>query len=404
MPWLLLVAIVLLAFNLRGPIVALAPVLAEIRADLGLSATAAGLLTTLPVLCFAVASPFAVGLIARAGAERAVLISLAGVLLGTVVRALGGYEFAIAGVLILGVAITIGNVVVPVIVRRDFPPGRVGIVTGTYTAAMNVGSMLTSLATAPLADLIGWRAAVTSWAILVVIAAIVWGQAAGWRRSLLGEGREEREAQARDRVPHTASWRSLTAWLLTLALAGQTFSYYGITAWLPTLVGDRLGISPQAAGAGSSLFQLLAVVGALGVPLLAGRWRPWHVMTAISLAWIVTPLGLLFAPELWIVWSSIGGAAQGGGITIIFMIIVRMSTSDAQARGLSAFVQGVGYAVAATGPIVIGAVHELSGDWIAPMIVITISVLALAGFGIASALRAEARHPTLPHAEHSRAL
>lgn len=419
MPWFLLVAIVLFALNLRGPIVALAPVLESLRIDLGVSAPAAGLLTSVPVLCFALATPLAAALIARSGAERSVLISLVGIMVGTLVRSAGGFELAVVGTVILGIAITIGNVVVPVVVRRDFPAKRVGIVTGIYTASLNVGAMLTSLATAPLADLFGWRVAVSSWAVLVVVAIVVWGSAAGWRRSLLGDGGlDATQGESPDngastgvasttvaptddtptddaapKVRHRASWTSLTSWILTAAFAGQAFGYYGLTAWLPTILHDLENLDVKAAGASSSLFQVMAVIGALGAPVLAARWRPASVIALISALWITMPLGLMLAPSLWSLWSILGGAAQGGGITLIFIIIVRMASSNDQARGLSAFVQGGGYAVAATGPSIIGAVHELSGGWTAPLAVVTCAVLVLAGCGVWAANRAEARHP-----------
>ena len=392
MPWFLLAGVVLFALNLRGPIVAIAPVIGQIRDDLDLSAATAGLLTSLPVLCFALATPVAAALIGRAGPERAVLISLAGILVGTLIRAQGGFAVAVIGTVVIGVAITIGNVVVPVVVRRDFPPARVGIVTGVYTATLNVGAMLTSLGTAPLADWLGWRAAITAWAVLIVVAIIVWGQAAGWRRSILGDRGPAPDVLDAPTL-HSASWRSLTAWLLMLAFGGQAFSYYGITTWLPTILHDLQGLDARSAGASSAVFQILAVVGALGVPLLAGRWRPGSVVALVGVLWLAMPVGLLVNPSLWPLWSVLGGAAQGGGITIVFIIIVRMSRSDDQARGMSAFVQGGGYLLAATGPTIVGAVHEVSDGWSAPLLVVAGSVLALIAFGLIAAARVEARHP-----------
>ncbi len=396
MPWFLLVGILLFALNLRGPIVALAPVLEQLRLDLGLTSAAAGLLTSLPVLCFALVTPLAASLIKHAGAERAVLISLIGILLGTLVRVLGGFDYAVIGTIIIGAAITIGNVVVPVVVRRDFPAERVGIVTGTYTAALNTGAMITSLLTAPLAQAIGWRGAITAWAVLIIVAVIVWGQAAGWRRTVLGEGQGSADSPRQGAAAHTAAWRSLTTWLLTLAFAGQAFSYYGLTAWLPTILIQTLGMTPEAAGSSSSAFQIFAVVGALGVPLLAGRWRPSTLVAVIALTWLTAPVGLILSPELWLLWTTLAGVAQGGGITIVFILIVRIARTNDQARGLSAFVQGCGYSIAAAGPFVLGAVHQVSGDWVAPMYVLAASVLVLGVSGIAAGVRAEARHPNSP--------
>ncbi|TWX38337.1 MFS transporter [Frigoribacterium sp. ACAM 257] len=409
--WLLTLAIVLIALNLRGPIVATAPVLGQMSSDLGLTAVVAGLLTSIPVLCFALASPLASSLIVKVGAERAVSIGLAGVLLGTVLRALGTSSWLYVGTIVIGIAITVGNVVLPVIIRRDYTPERAGFVTGIYTSALNVGSMITSLATAPIASVVGWPAALVGWGLLAVLAVAVWAVAVG-PRVALGVGSRtaagavdaggastadvitggidvvetaahEADAEARRR-PLLRRW---TTWGLTLAFAGQAFAYYGLTAWMPTLLGDEIGLTREAAGASSSVFQIMAVVGALGVPLLALRWRPSAVIALIGVLWTAMPLGLFFAPEHWLVWSIFGGAAQGGGITIIFIVIVRMASNGDDARRLSALVQGGGYAIASLGPLAIGGLHDASGGWELPMVGIFVSVLVLGVSGVLSARR-----------------
>ena len=157
-PFLVVAAILLLALNLRGPIVAVSPVLDAISADLGISATTAGLLTGLPVLCFGLATPAASALLARVGLGRGVSISLVVLLAGMLLRSVDGLPTALAGTLLIGIAITVGNVAVPVVIARDLPR-HAGPVLGAYTAALNVGSMLTLSLTVPLAASWagGWR-------------------------------------------------------------------------------------------------------------------------------------------------------------------------------------------------------------------------------------------------------
>jgi MFS family permease len=178
LPVLLLTGVLLVALNLRGPLVAIAPVVDELSRDLHVGAGTVGLLTSIPVLCFGLAAPAASLLIARTGVHRAVLVSMLGVLAGTVVRSLGSPAAAIAGTVVIGLAITVGNIVMPVVIGRDFP-GATNVVTAAYTAALNIGSALTSALTAPLAELIGWRAALASWGLLVGVAAVVWTVALG---------------------------------------------------------------------------------------------------------------------------------------------------------------------------------------------------------------------------------
>ena len=431
--WLTTLAIVLIALNLRGPIVATAPVLDQMIGDLRLSAVVAGLLTSIPVLCFALASPLASGLIVKLGPERAVSIGLAGVLVGTVLRALGTSSWLYVGTIVIGVAITVGNVVLPVIIRRDFSPERVGFVTGIYTSALNVGSMITSLATAPIAAAVGWPLALITWGVLAVLAAVVWSIAVG-PRVAFGRGRPagvaggvggvadapgasgpddatrasspgagstsasdvltggisvvDEASAARDAAERRRPLlRRATTWGLMLAFSGQAFAYYGLTAWMPTLLRDEVGLTREAAGASSSIFQILAVVGALGVPLLALRVRPAVVIAIIAVCWTAMPLGLLFAPEMWFFWSLFGGAAQGGGITIVFIVIVRMASTDDDARRLSALVQGGGYAIASLGPLAIGALHDVSGGWQLPMVGVFLSTVVLGVSGVLSSRR-----------------
>ncbi|MBY3552527.1 MFS transporter [Modestobacter lapidis] len=383
-PGLLLAGVLLVALNLRGPLVAVAPVVDAIGRDLALSAGTVGLLTSIPVLCFGLAAPFASLLIARTGVHRAVLVSLGGVLLGSLLRSTGSPATAIAGTVVLGLGITVGNVVVPVVIGRDFPTAT-NVVMAAYTAALNLGSAFTTSLTAPLAEVAGWQVALASWGLLTVVAAGVW-TAALRRQVARAAARATDHPPAVPPVPEPAPtrplWRNPVAWGLMLAFAGQAFSYYGLTAWLPSLLADEQGLSRAAAGVSSSLFQLLAIVGAFAVPALVAWWgRPALVLLAITAAWATLPLGLLVAPSLWALWCCLAGAAQGGGITVIFIAVVRRSRGLTENRRMSAMVQGGGYTVAATGPLVIGAVHDASGGWTLPLLVIlgAVAVMAVAG-------------------------
>ena len=395
-PGLLLAGVLLVALNLRGPLVATAPVVGDLQVDLDVDAGTIGLLTAIPVLCFGLAAPLASAVIARTGPHRAVLVALAGILAGTVLRSVGDARTAIAGTVVIGLAITVGNVVLPVVIGQDFPTAR-NVVTAAYTAALNVGSALTTTATAPLADLVGWRWALASWGLLVLAAAGVW-TAALRRQRVRTAAVSAAQAAAGDvpgpptpTAPHRPVTRQPAVWGLTLAFGMQAFSYYGVTAWLPSLLADEQGLTRAAAGASSSLFQVFAVVGAFAVPALVAWWkRPAAVLLAVTAAWATLPIGLIVAPGLWAVWSSLAGVAQGGGITVVFIAIVARSRDLVENRRTSATVQGGGYVIAATGPLVIGAVHDLSGGWTVPMLVIlgAVAVMAVAG-GLSAGGRTE---------------
>lgn len=370
--WLILACIGLIALNMRGPFVAVAPVVDSLKRDLGFSPVELGLLTGIPVLCFSLAAPLASLAGRRFGAEFAVMLTLMGVLAGVVIRSSGGGVPVMAGTVLIGLAITIGNIAVPLIIRRDFAPRRQATAMGVYTAALNIGSFLTSVATAPLAGLVGWRLALGASALFAVAAILFWVPTVGARRAFVPAP-----------VPAADGSRSGSAsgvgWLtvgLTLGFAGQAFSYYGVTAWLPSFLSDELGMGTAQAGAGSSLFQIFAIVGGLGVPLIARFASTTAVAVTLSALWLTVPLGLLLAPGWWWLWSSLGGVAQGGGITVIFIAIIKFARDQASAGKMSAVVQGVGYCFAALAPTIVGYVHSISDGWTAPLLVILGSVAA----------------------------
>ncbi|PPG12401.1 MFS transporter [Rathayibacter sp. AY1D2] len=385
-PWLLVVAVALVALVLRGPIVAVAPIIDAVREDLALSAGQAGILTSIPVLCFALATPLALLVIRRAGPDAAVTVTVIGVALGTIVRSIGDVGPAVAGTILIGVSITIGNVVLPVVIRRDVAPERVDLTTGVYTAALNVGSTITSLGTAPLALALGWRGALLVWLALNALALAGWLVAVGPRAALRPTPRPARADRA-PAAPAPRIFRSATVLALALCFSSQAFSYYGVTAWLPSLLVDRNGFSIATAGASASVFQLAAVAGALGVPLLVRRLGPLGGIVLVGLLWCTVPAGLLLAPQLWALWCVLGGAAQGGGFTVVFVLVVRLSRSDAHASRLSATVQGIGYAVAATAPTVIGFAHDASGGWEAPLLTVLAATCSFLLFGTLAAAR-----------------
>jgi CP family cyanate transporter-like MFS transporter len=349
------------------------------QADLGFSPVVLGLLTSIPVLCFALAAPLA-SLVARGyGAELAVTLTILGVLAGVIIRSAGGPALVLAGTVVIGLAITIGNIAAPLIIRRDFPPLRQGTAMGVYTAALNVGSFLTSMVTAPLAELAGWQLALASTALLAVAAIVCWVLAIGFRAAFVPSAAPVPDGQR----PAAVAGSAWTTAGLTAAFAGQAFSYYAVTAWLPSYLNDELGMSASGAGAGSSLFQVFAIVGGLGVPFAAKYFSTTTTAVTLGVLWTSVPAGLLLVPELWWLWSVFGGVAQGGGITLIFIAIIKLARDQVAAGRMSATVQGLGYCFGAVAPPLVGYVHDVSGSWTPALLVILASVLT---FFVASTL------------------
>lgn len=380
----------MVALSLRAPIIAPTAVIPYITADTGLTAVGAGLLTGLPVLLFALATPLATRSIRRFGPEATIILCLSGVLAGTVLRSLGPAAVVLAGTALIGAAMTLGNIAVPVLIRRDVPFNRIATATGAYSATMNIGSMATLLGTAPLAALVGWRWAIAAWGLVTAAGLAYW--LLRQRRAGNAEPESTVEAARAPDVPAISDgpgaasatvraavdrtrFRRVVA-LLVLAFCGQSAAYYATTAWLPLMLSDTRGLAPAASGATASLFQIAAVIGAFGVPLLAARTKLWIPTGVIALFWVSLPIGLLAAPEAFVFWSIIGGIAQGGGFTAIFSIIPRVAHNNADTASASARIQTGGYLAATCAPPLAGWLNSSTGSWSLPLFLVLAATLA----------------------------
>ncbi|MFT4210984.1 MAG: MFS transporter [Microbacterium sp.] len=393
---ILIVSIVLAAAMLRAPLVAVAPVARAVGADLGVSPAVVGLLTGIPVIAFAVCSPLAVAVIRRGGADFALSVSMAGAVVGCLVRSAGGVPAALVGTAIIGVFLTIGNVVVPVVIAREFPPHRVHMMTGVYTSAINIGTMSVTVATAPLASVAGWQGAIALPAMFGLAALATWAATHGVRGAFLPGGAapsasadgdpsdvpEQQDAAGR----RSSVLRAGTTWALGAAFAGQAFSYYAMTAWLPTLLIDH-GFGSETAGAIAGVFQVAGIAGGLLAPVLTTRVSILAGVLAVAVGWITVPLGFMIAPDLWWVWCLVGGAAQGGGLTVVFIMVSALGGDQRDLAARSGVVQGVGYALAALGPTVIGGIHDATGGWTVPLWVVVVAVALFGAVGSGVALR-----------------
>jgi len=378
-------AFVSLAINLRAPITSISPVIDAIRADLGIGAWVAGLLTSIPVLCFGVATPFAAFLLARVSVEIGVFVTLGGVAAGTILRATGDLSTILVGTILIGVALTVGNIVSLMLIVRDFFHQR-NTMTGVLVSAMSVGAMSSAALTAPLAQASDWRVGTGLWACLALVSAGLW---------LVVVALTQREcmADAAAVVPEIVEgqppgpvWRRRFSWLLGLAFGAHTFMFYGLTAWLPRYLAFAEGMDVNAAGGAASLFQILGLVGSFGVSAAMSMFGLSHacLFLVIALFWFLMPVGLLLAPGLWPVWILCGGIGSGGGFSVIFTLIMERAASLADNRRISSFVQGTGYAVASLSPAVIGFANQVSGSWTAGFWLVGGAAVAMAACGVAA--------------------
>jgi MFS transporter, CP family, cyanate transporter len=365
-PEVLLVAgIALVAVNLRASITIVGPIVAEIRAGLGLSSAAAGLLTTLPVLAFGAGSPVAVRLARRVGVERTLTAAMALLVAGILLRVTGTVAAAFAGTALLGLAIAAGNVLLPGLVKLELPR-RVGPVTSLYVTAMVAMAGIASAVAVPLADDagLGWRGTLAVWALPAVAALVFW-----LPRVRRGDPPAPPSADE-DAVPAPRLRRNWLAWQVTAFMGLQSFVFYVLVAWLPDLLRDD-GVSPTSAGLLMGVLQATSLVATVAIPTLAARMRDQRPAVVVStLAGVAGCVGLLVAPgPLALLWVMLLGPAGGATLSLALTFFALRTSSGSEAAALSGMAQSLGYLFAASGPFVIGAMHDATGSWSMPVAV-----------------------------------
>ncbi len=356
---LLTVAVVLTALNLRPAITSVGPLLPEMRGALGASDTWAGVLTTLPGLCFAAAGLAAPWLSRRIGLGRTVSAALLILVAGLLIRICDGPLVVLGGTLVATAGIALINVLIPVIIRGSFP-AQVGLMTGVYTAALQGGGALGSAVTPVLDDALGgWRSALGAWSALALLALAAWVVGA---RGFDRPGTAAPAATAKGR----SLLRSKLAWTVTLFFGTQSFLAYVVMGWLPEVLIEN-GTSETRAGLLLGLISLIAVPISLIVSPLAARsdsQSGWIV--GLGVLGMAGMLGLLIAPGVApLLWSVLVGL--GMSVFSLALTVIALRARDAQdTASLSGMAQGFGYLLAGVGPFMFGLLHHVSGGWTVP--------------------------------------
>ncbi|MEU4762816.1 MFS transporter [Actinosynnema sp. NPDC023794] len=367
------IGVALAAANLRPAVTSLASVLGDVRASLGVSTAWTSLLTAVPTLCFGFAAFLAPWLGRRFGMARAVALSLSVLTVGLVLRVVDGPAAVLGGTFVACAGIAVCNVLIPVVVKESFP-GRVGLVTGVYTAALAAGAAVGAAFTPGLESAFGsWRLAVGAWAFLSAAALLVW--LAGARHGLAA-----RPGVRPARVGRPL-FRSPLAWVITVFFGLQSLLAYTVMGWLPQILVDA-GVDRTTAGLLLAITMVLGVPVSLIVPPLAARWsgQSWLVL-ALGVLSVAGVLGLALAPGaapgLWVVLIGVG---MGMFPLALVMISLRTSTGADTAR-LSAMAQSIGYLISAAGPFAFGVLRGVTGTWTVSMLVLVGLLVVLTGLG-----------------------
>lgn len=372
---LLAAGILLIAANLRVSLTSVGPLIGMIRGDTGISNGAAGLLTTLPLLSFAIFSILASTIARRYGIKYVLMASLLALATGIILRSWYTIFALFAGTFILGSAIAMGNVLLPALIKQKFPH-RIGIMTGLYTTFMNLFGAIASGLSVPIAQQLefGWRKTLASAVLLVIITIIL------WLPQMLNRQPSSKRYAATKKVN---IWRSPLAWYVTLFMGLQSLLYFVMLSWLPEIF-IHYGMDSSNAGFMLSLMLLFSIPANFIVPIIADRLKKQHILVVTVV--FITLIGLVgiflngeFLAPLWVVFLGLG---IGGCLSLSLTLIALRAPDAEHTSQLSGMSQAVGYLLAAVGPVLFGAVRDASNSWSIPLVIMMVNCLVLFFVGI----------------------
>jgi CP family cyanate transporter-like MFS transporter len=381
---LILAGVLLLAMNLRAGITSVGPVLGEIRADLGIGGAAASFLISLPLIGFAVISPIAPLVARRIGLEWSLggsVLVLAGAI---VLRSMPVPGAIWVGTAVLGMSIAMLNVLIPALVKREYP-ARVGAMTGIYSAAQSTMAALAAGLAVPIAGLTpaGWRLSLGVWAALGLIGFAVFLPQIRRRHDRAADAAAVAAADAPAAPAQVGSmWGSPLAWFVTVFLGLQSTVYYTVITWWPTIEHDA-GVSVATAGVHQFVFQAFGIAGSLSGAWLLHRLRSQSGLNAVlAVVAMLGIVGQMLLPALGLLWVMLLGIAGGAAITSALSLFGLRTRNHHQAAALSGMAQSIGYLLASLGPVLVGVLHDATGSWTIALMVVVIGIVGMFFSGI----------------------
>lgn len=375
--WLLLIGIVLLGANLRAPLTSVGPLVASIRDSLHLSNTSAGALTTVPLLAFAFLSPFAPKLSQRFGLERTLFASLLLLTFGIAIRSTGGMTTLFTGTILLGLAISVSNVLLPSLIKRDFAK-NIGVMTGIYAVSMNLCGAIATGVSVPLSSLLGlgWRGALGCWGVLSLLAIFFWIPQLKQRSKVKTNAQTTSEKSIN-------LWRSHLAWQVTFFMGLQSLIFYTVITWLPEILKEQ-GLHANEAGWMLSIMQFALLPFTFIVPIWAGRLQSQRLLVALTAGLFLSGLsGILYgSTQLTLLWVILIGIGGGFAFSLAMMFFSLRTQSTQEAAELSGMAQSLGYLLAATGPVLFGWLHDITHSWTIPLLMLIVVSIFIFIFGM----------------------
>lgn len=380
--WLLLLGIILIAANLRAPLTSVGSLISFIRDDLGLNNGMVGMITTLPLLAFALLSPFAPRIANRIGIERTIFISLLLLTCGMIIRSILGTAFLFGGTIIIGMAIAFGNVLLPGFIKMNFPL-KVGVMTGIYSVSMTLVGALASGLSVPFLSIdgIGWKSSLVFWGILSVIALLVWIPQLGKQDNIKSTQAEYSPSGERKSI-----WKSPLAWSITVFMGMQSLMFYTMVAWLPEIL-QTSGYSSSASGWMLFLMQFVLIPTTFITPVIAERMTNQKALSAVTAAlFFLGTIGLLLGGGLPIIVMSaiLIGIGAGSAFSLSMMFFSLRTKDGKQAAEMSGMAQSFGYLLAAIGPTMFGMLRDITEGWTVPLMTLLVVAVIILVAGVRS--------------------
>lgn len=375
---LLLVGIVLVGSNLRVPLTSAGALIPLIRDELGISNALIGTITTLPLLAFALLSPFAPKIANRIGMEVTIALSLVLLIIGIAIRSFSGSLSLFAGTILIGLAIAVGNVLIPGIVKMNFPL-KIGLMTGIYAIFMNLFGALGSGISVPVSSIgnFGWQGALGIWGLLTIVSLIIWlPQLRKNNKNEIADVKTEKK---------NSLWRSPLAWKITIFMGGQSLMFYTLVTWLPDILNSN-GYNSNTAGWMVFLMQFALIPATFIVPVIAEKMKNQVVLSIVTASlFFIGFAGLLQgSPALVPLWAILLGIAGGSAFSLSMMFFTLRSKDGKEAAELSGMAQSFGYLLAAVGPVLVGALHDMTDGWMAPLLLLILISIVLFIVGVGS--------------------
>ncbi|MCM3389592.1 CynX/NimT family MFS transporter [Ureibacillus chungkukjangi] len=371
---LFVIAIIFLASTLRTPLTGVGAVISSIRDGLGISNVLAGFLTTIPLLAFAVVSPFAPRISRRIGIEKTLFYSVILLTIGIILRSLGTTSLLIFGTALIGVAISFGNVLVPSFFKLKYPL-QIGLLTGIYTVSMNISAAIAVGISNPIATNTawGWQGALCVSVILTLITLVVWTPLLRGEKVNLAT-----LSNSTTDVPEIKIWKKPLAWAIAISMGFQSLLFYCSISWVPEILVSQ-GYSADKAGWLTSMMQMAQIPMTFLIPIIAEKLRSQRpIVYMFTALYIIGFSGLLLGlTDFTAVWMICIGLAAGASFGIIMMLFTLRTKTAYEAAQISGFAQSIGYLLAAAGPVLFGLLHDTTGSWNTPNILFIISAIIL---------------------------